>query len=103
MYNVRASSDCRNRRRRPTHPPTHPPCFPSAPLTSVPRQQGDPSPLLMAYIDEGERAGDLSQETLLCLHGEPSWGFIFRKMVPHFLEAGHRVVVPDLIGFGRCV
>jgi haloalkane dehalogenase len=51
--------------------------------------------LSMAYVDEG--AGP----TVLMLHGEPSWGYLYRKMVPPLLEAGCRVVVPDLIGFGR--
>ena len=50
----------------------------------------------MAYVDvEGD--GD---ETFLCLHGEPTWGFLYRKMIPGLRERG-RVVVPDLIGFGR--
>ena len=49
----------------------------------------------MAYVDVGE--GD---ETFLCLHGEPTWGFLYRKLVPTLREAG-RVVVPDAIGFGR--
>jgi len=51
--------------------------------------------LRMAYIDEG--AGPV----VLMLHGEPSWSFLYRKMIPGFLAAGCRVVVPDLIGFGR--
>ena len=38
---------------------------------------------------------------MLCLHGEPSWSFLYRKMIPVFTEAGHRVVAPDLIGFGK--
>ncbi|MDX1748080.1 MAG: alpha/beta fold hydrolase [Halobacteriales archaeon] len=50
----------------------------------------------MAYVDvEGE--GD---ETFLCLHGEPTWGFLYRKMIPGLSERG-RVVVPDFLGFGR--
>ena len=40
-------------------------------------------------------------ETILCLHGEPSWSYLYRKMIPVFAKAGHRVVAPDLIGFGR--
>ena len=40
-------------------------------------------------------------ETILCLHGEPSWSYLYRKMIPVFSGAGHRVVAPDLIGFGR--
>ncbi|WP_352311614.1 alpha/beta fold hydrolase, partial [Psychrobacter sp. W2-37-MNA-CIBAN-0211] len=35
------------------------------------------------------------------LHGEPSWSFLYRKMIPILVAAGHRVIVPDLIGFGR--
>ncbi|HRY09065.1 MAG: alpha/beta fold hydrolase [Actinobacteria bacterium] len=49
----------------------------------------------MAYLDEG------SGETVLCLHGEPTWSFLYRKMIPVFLEAGMRVVAPDWFGFGR--
>ncbi|WP_444927456.1 haloalkane dehalogenase [Microbulbifer sp. TRSA002] len=52
----------------------------------------------MAYIDEGEKDSDT---TFLCLHGEPSWGYLYRKMIPVFVEAGHRVIAPDLFGFGR--
>jgi haloalkane dehalogenase len=37
----------------------------------------------------------------LCLHGEPTWSYLYRKMIPVFTAAGHRVVAPDLIGFGR--
>jgi tRNA(adenine34) deaminase len=37
----------------------------------------------------------------LCLHGNPAWSFLYRKMIPVFLAAGHRVVAPDMIGFGR--
>lgn len=50
--------------------------------------------LRMAYVESG--AGD----PILCLHGEPSWGFLYRKMMPILAKKG-RVVVPDLIGFGR--
>jgi tRNA(adenine34) deaminase len=54
--------------------------------------------LRMHYLDEGPRDAPL---TWLCLHGNPSWSYIYRRMIPVFLEAGHRVVAPDLIGFGR--
>jgi tRNA(adenine34) deaminase len=54
--------------------------------------------LRMHYLDEGPPAADL---TYLCLHGNPAWSYLYRKMIPVFLEAGHRVVAPDLIGFGR--
>lgn len=53
--------------------------------------------LRMAYLDEGPKDG----EVFLCLHGEPTWSFLYRKMVPVFTAAGKRVIVPDLFGFGR--
>ena len=39
--------------------------------------------------------------TVLCLHGQPTWSYLYRKMIPIFAGAGHRVVAPDLFGFGR--
>ena len=42
-----------------------------------------------------------SDQVFLCLHGEPTWSFRYRKMIPVFLEAGGRVVAPDFFGFGR--
>lgn len=45
--------------------------------------------------------GDPNAETILCLHGEPSWSYLYRHMIPVFTDAGFRVVAPDLIGFGR--
>jgi len=53
--------------------------------------------LRMAYLDEGPPDAPV----VLCLHGEPSWSYLYRSMVPPLLEAGLRVVAPDLIGFGR--
>ena len=53
----------------------------------------------MHYINEG---ADLdTQDIVLCLHGEPSWSFLYRKMVFPLVAAGNRVIAPDLIGFGR--
>lgn len=54
--------------------------------------------LRAAYIDEGPRAG---APVFLCLHGEPTWSYLYRKMIPVFLESGARVVAPDFFGFGR--
>ena len=54
--------------------------------------------LRMAVVDEGPAD---AEHTFLCLHGEPTWSFLYRKMAPVFLEAGGRVVAPDLFGFGR--
>ena len=54
--------------------------------------------LRMHYLDEGPRDAPL---TYLCLHGNSAWSYLYRKMIPVFLSAGHRVVAPDLIGFGK--
>jgi haloalkane dehalogenase len=54
--------------------------------------------LRVHYIDEGPRDAAV---TVLCLHGNPSWSYLYRHMVPVFTAAGLRVVAPDLIGFGR--
>ena len=54
--------------------------------------------LRLHYLDE-EPPG--AQRTWLCLHGNPAWSYLYRKMIPVFLEAGDRVVAPDLIGFGK--
>lgn len=54
--------------------------------------------LQMHYVDE---YSDNATETVLMLHGEPSWSFLYRKMIPLIAQAGHRAVAPDLIGFGK--
>ncbi len=54
--------------------------------------------LRMHYLDEGPRD---SEQVFLCLHGQPTWSYLYRKMVPLFSAAGHRVVAPDFFGFGR--
>ena len=51
--------------------------------------------LRVHYVDEGE-----GERTFLCLHGQPTWSYLYRKMIPVFAEAG-RVVAPDWLGFGR--
>lgn len=60
---------------------------------------GDGSILRLHHVDE--RGTPFSGETVLCMHGEPSWGYLYRRMIPVLVSAGHRVVVPDLVGFGR--
>lgn len=50
------------------------------------------------YLDEGPRDAN---QVFLCLHGEPTWSYLYRKMIPVFTDAEHRVVAPDLFGFGR--
>ncbi len=53
--------------------------------------------LRMHYVDEG----DSKDEIVLMLHGEPSWSYLYRKMIPVISNAGYRVIAPDLIGFGK--
>jgi len=50
------------------------------------------------YLDEGPPD---SPQTFLCLHGQPTWCYLYRKMIPVFAASGARIVAPDLIGFGR--
>lgn len=53
--------------------------------------------LRIHYVDEGPR----NAHPILLLHGEPSWAYLYRKMIPLFTAAGYRVIAPDLVGFGR--
>lgn len=53
--------------------------------------------LRVHYVDEGPREGP----TVLLTHGEPTWAYLYRKMIPGLVDAGCRVVAPDLVGFGR--
>ena len=52
-------------------------------------------------VDERPMKPATNMQTYLCLHGEPTWAYLYRKMIPVFLAAGHRVVAPDFLGFGR--
>jgi len=63
-------------------------------LDDLPSAQG----LRLHYLDEGDPQAPV---TALCLHGNPSWSYLYRHMIPVFVRAGLRVVAPDLIGFGR--
>ena len=58
---------------------------------------GDGGRLRVHHLDEGSPDG----EVVLLMHGEPSWSFLYRHMVPALVDAGLRCVVPDLVGFGR--
>ncbi|MEM6617856.1 MAG: haloalkane dehalogenase [Pseudomonadota bacterium] len=71
------------------------PDWPYAPhyLDSLPGYAG----LRVHYVDEGPRDAPV----VLCLHGEPTWAYLYRRMIPVFLGAGYRVVAPDWLGFGR--
>ena len=59
---------------------------------------GSSTRLRMHYVDDGPAD---AVETVLMLHGEPSWSYLYRTMIPPIVAAGHRCIVPDLIGFGR--
>ena len=54
-------------------------------------------PLRVHYLDEGAR----DSAPVLLMHGEPSWCYLYRRMIPPLVAAGHRVLAPDLVGFGR--
>ncbi len=103
----------RDKRLIPTNPPLHVPlredavrtpesCFSDLPgfpwpptyVSDLPALNG----LRMHCLDMGPKDAAC---TWLCLHGNPAWGYLYRKMMPVFLAAGHRVVVPDMPGFGR--
>lgn len=66
---------------------TYPPCFHE-------RTDG----LRLHYVDTGPRE---ARRTWLCLHGQPTWSYLYRRMIPVFATAGHRVIAPDFPGFGR--
>lgn len=53
--------------------------------------------LRMHYVDEGDKEGQI----VLLLHGEPSWSYLYRKMIPILSQNGYRAIAPDLIGFGK--
>lgn len=71
------------------------PDFPFAPhyVEDLPGYEG----LRAHWLDEGPRGGPV----FLCLHGQPTWSYLYRKMIPVFTRAGGRVIAPDLFGFGR--
>ena len=72
------------------------PDFPFEPhYVTVP--DGDGGELRVHYLDEGPA----DAAPVLLMHGEPTWAYLYRKMVPVLVAAGHRCVVPDLVGFGR--
>ena len=63
-------------------------------LDDLPGYEG----LRVHYLDEGDTSSD---RVFLCLHGQPTWSFLYRKMIPVFVESGARVICPDWLGFGR--
>lgn len=72
------------------------PGYPFAPVyTEVP--DGDGGTLRIHHVDEGPRAG----EVVLCMHGQPTWSYLYRHMIPLLVGTGLRVLAPDLVGYGR--
>ncbi|MEO1081036.1 MAG: haloalkane dehalogenase [Pseudomonadota bacterium] len=63
-------------------------------VDSLPGYEG----LRVHYVDEGPAS---AERTFLCLHGQPSWSYLYRKMIPVFLQSGARVIAPDWLGFGK--
>jgi haloalkane dehalogenase len=72
------------------------PGWPYAPryIDDLPAYEG----LRLHYVDEGPRDAAV---TMLCIHGTPSWSYLYRKMMPIFIAHGHRAIALDLFGFGR--
>lgn len=74
------------------------PGYPFAPrYTDIPTGNGAGT-LRVHHVDEGPAGAG---ETILLMHGEPSWSFLYRHMIPVLTDAGHRCLAPDLVGFGR--
>ncbi len=72
------------------------PGYPFAPhYTEVP--SGDGRTLCIHHVDEGPGDGAI----VVCMHGQPSWSYLYRNMIPGLVEAGFRVIAPDLVGYGR--
>ncbi len=71
--------------------------FENLPAYDFEAHYADIDGLRMHYVDEGPRDG----QPVLLLHGEPSWSYLYRHMIPPLAEAGLRVIAPDLIGFGK--
>jgi haloalkane dehalogenase len=72
------------------------PGYPFAPRYSeVP--DGEGGKLRIHHLDEGPADGEI----VLCLHGQPTWSYLYRKKIPVFVAAGYRVIAPDFVGFGR--
>ncbi|MBX7223204.1 MAG: haloalkane dehalogenase [Blastocatellia bacterium] len=72
-------------------------CFANLPDFPFAPHYVEVSGLRLHYLDEGPENGEL----VLLLHGEPTWSYLYRKMIPVLVEAGLRVIAPDFIGFGR--
>lgn len=75
------------------------PSWPYPPrYTEIASGDGSGATLRIHHVDEGPAD---AVESVLCMHGEPSWSYLYRTMIPVLTSAGHRVIAPDLVGFGR--
>lgn len=72
-------------------------CFENLPDYPFEANYVDVDDLRVHYLDEGPKFAD----PILLMHGEPSWSYLYRKMIPGLVAAGHRCIAPDLIGFGK--
>ena len=72
-------------------------CFANLPGYPFAPHYAEVDGLRVHYVDEGPP----DAAPVLLLHGEPSWSFLYRKMIPIIADAGHRVIAPDIIGFGK--
>jgi len=72
-------------------------CFENLPEWPYEAKYVEIDGLRQAYIDEGPEDGEI----VLLLHGQPSWSYLYRKMIPTLVDAGHRVIAMDHIGLGR--
>jgi haloalkane dehalogenase len=72
-------------------------CFSAVPDFPYAPRYTEVGGLRIAHVDEGPR----DAAPVLLMHGEPTWSFLYRKMIPPLVAAGHRVVAPDLVGCGR--
>ena len=73
------------------------PGYPFEPHWTTVTAGGEGDSLRMHYVDEGPRDGAV----IVLLHGEPTWSYLYRTMIPPLVDAGYRVLAPDLIGFGK--
>src|SRR5213592_4415143 len=71
--------------------------FADLPDFGYPPGYGDVDGVRVAYVEDGPADG----EPVLLLHGEPTWSFLYRKVMPILAAAGLRAIAPDLVGFGR--
>ncbi|NKB98249.1 MAG: alpha/beta fold hydrolase [Pseudomonadales bacterium] len=71
----------------------------SAHYTTI--QTHDGSDLRIHHIDEGPDDGSADAPIVLCMHGQPVWSYLYRKMIPYLTAAGMRVIAPDLVGYGK--